>query len=386
MEKKKIKRRVGQLVVSLMMLAMGGCCGVLIVKYLEGMKAPRSSIKDMIFGLIFLLAAMYAAMLLQIIIHEGGHLVFGLLTGYRFSSFRIACFMFIREDGRLRLKRLSIAGTGGQCLMIPPELENGKCPYVLYNLGGPTFNLIAAGLCAGLSVLLDPYVLVSTFFMVMTVVGTAFALMNGIPLHVGGVDNDGYNAVSMGKNREALEAFRRQMCISSLGAEGKRLREMPEEWFVMPSEEKMKNSMIAAMGVFACQRLMDEMKFREADEMMERLLSIDTGIVGLHRNLMRVDRIFCELIDENRPDHLEKMMDRELKKFMKSMKNFPSILRTQYCYSLLAEKDREKAEKYRVQFEKMAQKYPYPIDIQVERELMELGCEAAERKNLEEKA
>lgn len=377
---KKIKKKAGQLAVWVMMLLMGGCCGVLIGKYLDGMAGETASIKDMVLGLAFILISMYVAILLQTIIHEGGHFIFGLLTGYKFSSFRIGCFIFIREDGRLRLRRLSIAGTGGQCLMKPPEMRDGKCPYILYNLGGSILNLAAAALCAGLSVLLERYVPASTFFMVMAVVGAAFALINGVPLHIGGLDNDGYNAVSMGKAPEALEAFRLQMCINGLGAEGKRLREMPEEWFVMPREEKMKNAMVAAMGVMSCERLMDERKFREADAQMERLLSMDTGMIGLHRNLLRIERVFCELIGENRPDCLEKMMDRELKKFMKSMKSFPSVLRTQYCFALLAEKDREKAENIREQFEKMAKKYPYPVDIQTERELMELGRETAQGK------
>lgn len=79
---------------------------------------------------------MYLAIILQIIIHEAGHLIGGILTGYKFSSFRIFNFMFIKENDKLKLKKLSLAGTGGQCLMSPPEFIEGKVPYILYNLGG----------------------------------------------------------------------------------------------------------------------------------------------------------------------------------------------------------------------------------------------------------
>ncbi len=72
------------------------------------------------------------------------HLIFGLLTGYRFSSFRIFNLMLVKESGRLRIRRLSIAGTGGQCLMCLPDLVNGTMPFILYNFGGAIMNILAA--------------------------------------------------------------------------------------------------------------------------------------------------------------------------------------------------------------------------------------------------
>ena len=50
-------------------------------------------------------------MYLQLIIHELGHLIFGLLSGYKFSSFRIFNFMLIKEDGKFKIKNLSFPET-----------------------------------------------------------------------------------------------------------------------------------------------------------------------------------------------------------------------------------------------------------------------------------
>ena len=55
------------------------------------------------------------------------------------------------------------------------------------------------------------------------------------------------------------------------------------------------------------------------------------------------------------------------------MKNFPSILRTEYVYALLAEKDEKKAEECWHRFNKIANNYPYPNDIESERELMDVA-------------
>lgn len=57
---------------------------------------------------------------LQVLLHEGGHLVCGLATGYRFVSFRIFNLTFIRKDGKLCIKRFSIAGTGGNAYLHHP--------------------------------------------------------------------------------------------------------------------------------------------------------------------------------------------------------------------------------------------------------------------------
>ena len=62
------------------------------------------------------------------------------MTGYKFNSFRIFSVILIKQNEKLKIKNISLAGTGGQCLMSPPELIDGKMPYVLYNLGGVIFK------------------------------------------------------------------------------------------------------------------------------------------------------------------------------------------------------------------------------------------------------
>lgn len=333
---------------------------------------------DMIFGkkmlyLAFLIIIMYAIMMIQIIIHEAGHLVFGLLSGYQFTSFRIMSFMLVKESGKMKIRRLNLAGTGGQCLMAPPEMVNGEIPVVLYNLGGSIMNVIISIVLLGMYFLFLGNPFLETLLLMSVVIGIAFAIMNGVPMRMGTVDNDGYNAWSLRKDKEALRSFWIQMKVSEQIAKGVRLREMPEEWFALPDEEKMKNSMIAVEGVFSCNYLMDKHCFEEASHRMKHLLKIESGIVGIHRCLMICDLIYCELISDNRKDVLDQMMTKEQLKFMKSMKEFPSVIRTEYAYSLLVEKDHAEAERIKARFEKCARTYPYPSDINAERELMEIA-------------
>lgn len=361
-------------------LLLGAACAIVIIPFL--VPELESSIKH---GLSFplLLVGMYLVMFLHIIIHEAGHLVFGLLTGYRFSSFRIGSFMLVKERGQLRLKRLSLAGTGGQCLLCPPDLQNGKMPYVLYNLGGALMNLIFSLLCFLLYLPCQGVPYLSPLLLLSVSIGMMIALTNGIPMRIGLIDNDGRNALSMGKDAECLRAFWVQMKINEQTASGFRLRDMPEEWFAMPTEKGMQNGIGSAVAVFRCNWLMDEHRFDEADALMAEILSGKNAVLGLYRNLLTCDRIYCELIGKNRAEVLKALLTKEQKKFMKSMKSFPTVLRTQYAYALLAEQDKKNTEKYKSLLEKAARRHPYQADIESERELVEIAEEKAEKERLQ---
>ncbi len=375
----KRKKRLWQQYIALaVFMVIGAACGVFMVEYIDALLEAERSAGEIVFSAALLFAGLYVAIFLQIILHEAGHLLFGRLTGYRFSSFRIGSLMWIKEDGRLCFRRLSVAGTGGQCLMAPPDMVDGKIPFVLYNLGGSLVNLLSAALFTGLYFGCRRIPIVSVLLLMLAVIGVAFAFVNGIPMRLGVVDNDGYNALALGKNSEALRSFWLQMKINEQIVKGVRIKDMPDQWFYVPAAESMKNSMVAVMGVFACNRFMDAMEFDRADQQMGELLRMETGIIGLHRSLLVVDRIYCELVRENRAEVLGEMLDRQQKKFMKSMKNFPSVLRTEYAYALLAEKDMAKAAAIRERFDKNARTYPHPSEIAGERELMVYAEQRAE--------
>lgn len=266
--------------------------------------------------------------------------------------------------------------------MVPPELSDGTIPFVLYNLGGSLVNLISGFVFLGLYFLYSTVPYLSLFLLMLSLIGFAYALANGIPMRLGTVNNDGHNALSLGKNSEALRSFWVQLKVSEQLSKGTRLKDMPEEWFAVPSPEGMKNSMTAVMGVFACNRLMDAQSFEEADRLMERLLQADSAIVGLHRHLLLCDRVYCALVGKARPEQAESMLDKQQKSFMVSMKNYLSVLRTEYAYALLAERDEKKAAKLKACFENRARVSPYPGDIEGERALVAAAELAAEQLDI----
>ena len=383
MAKEKKKSRLGSHLISISFFTViGVILGFAMIAFLEWQLPENlpSSVKAV--RTCIMLVLLYFSWFLHIVIHEAGHLICGLLTGYSFSSFRIGSIMLLKENGKLVTKRLKIAGTGGQCLMAPPEMVNGTFPVALYNLGGPVFNLVVS--LAFVPVLLGSpkggYLALFSFMMVG--VGIVCGISNGIPLRTKSVDNDGYNAISLRKNKDAMRAFWIQMKVNEQLRHGVRTKDMPDEWFQVPSDEAMKNSMVATIGVYAASRLIDQHRFNEAEALIVHILEIQTGIVAIHRNLLLCDLIYLELIGQNRSDRLEELYTKDMKKFIKTMKTFPSVIRMEYAYYLLAADDPDMAARLKASFEKIAATYPYPNDINTERELIQIADDKVAKRNV----
>ena len=378
MAKEKKRSKIGCHVISIAFFAaMGAALGFLMMAFVDWQMPEGISSGEKIFRMSAMLVFLYLSWFLHIVIHESGHLVCGLLSGYTFSSFRIGSVMLLKENGKLVSKRLKIAGTGGQCLMVPPEMVDGKIPVVLYNMGGSILNLIVSLLFLGIFLIIPQDSIAVLFCFLMVALGVITGLSNGIPLHTKTVDNDGYNAISLGKNKDAMRAFWLQMKMNEQLSKGLRLKDMPDEWFEMPSDEAMKNNLVAAIGVSVCNRMMDQHRLNEADQLMAHILEIESGMIGIHRNLVICDRMYFEMIHQNRQEVVDQFYTKEQKQFMKSMRTFPSVIRTEYAYAVLVEMDQAKAAKALEAFEKVAKTYPYPNDINSERELLQIVDEKA---------
>ena len=365
------KKKKAPILPMILLLLIGVGCGLLAVRLIPDTLYDLP-LPQFLGVLTLFLLLLYLVFFLHIIIHEAGHLVFGLLSGYRFSSYRIGGLMLLRRDGKLRLCRMSLAGTGGQCLMIPPEERDGRIPVLLYNLGGSLMNLAAALVFLILWIPLRESSYVAAALMLLVIIGVMQAAINGIPMRLGMVDNDGYNAFAIRKDLASMRAFRQQLLVNAAVTEGMRLSEMPAEYFALPENADLQNSMVATVAVFACNRLMDEGRYAEADAEMQNLLAADTGMVDLHRYLLLCDRILCALLDRRGREAQALWEDKGMQNFLKQMRRFPTVIRTVYAVARLGTGDGRAAERAAADFEKCARRYPYPGDLAAERELMAL--------------
>lgn len=315
---------------------------------------------------LLLLAELWFAYFLQVVLHEGGHLLFGRLSGYGMTSFRVGRWILLRREGKWTLSRYQIPGTGGQCLMCPPDGED--YPVLLYNLGGGLFNLMLSAL-AGLllwRVPLPP--LAEAFFVLFAVFGVVIGLTNLIPLRVGGLDNDGRNALVLAKNPDSRWAFAAQLRINAAQAQGRTLSDFPEEFFAPLKTADWNNPLIGAAACIYAGRRMEQGDFAGAKADLDRLLACPALSQLLRYESLLEQRCCRRLLGERALESL----DRQTQKFRKSTRPyFISRCRQEYVLALLEENDLEKAQKLRDEFEKRAQKYPYPGETAGERKMLD---------------
>lgn len=325
-------------------------------------------------GMIGAILAFYG----QIILHEAGHLVTGLISGYRFVSFRIGSLILYRREGRFHLTTFSIPGTAGQCLMRPPvDKKPEEMPVFLYNLGGVLVNVISVIVAVCLLCMgnLGPLMLVFHSFTVL--LGAILAITNGIPMKVGGVPNDGLNAKSLGKDPEAMYGFWMQLEMNARQTEGERLKNMPQEWFYLPETEKLANPMYASIGVLYYQYLRDAGEYEKSYEIASKLMDTEAKLIGLYQNEIRCEQLFDELLGSCEKEYVDRLNDKKLQAYRKATRGYLSRIRLEYAYALLYERNEAKAEKYRIMFEKRALRTPTIGEVPGEREAMEMARQKA---------
>jgi len=240
LEKKNKKKKLGKVIGIIIYFTVCIGLGILIGVLTSLKTGPEGGKEEPSIFLFTIFISVIISFYLHIIIHEGGHYIFGKLTGYKFTSFRIGSITFIKEDDKIKIKKFSIAGTGGQCLMEPPEYKEEKFPFILYNLGGGLLNIVVSII----SLILYTFaksVYFSGFLICLIGIGVILAIINIVPLRVGGVANDGYNIILLKRDKNSRYAFYRQLKVNALLAKGTRIKDMPEEWFNLPEGADLNN-------------------------------------------------------------------------------------------------------------------------------------------------
>ena len=160
-------------------LAMGCLWGVMITDYCLKLAAQISWPLMLLVALAALLC-LTLAFVLQIVLHELGHLLFGLLSGYRFVSFRSG------------FRLLARCGLFCRCVMCPPEPdEDGYFPLSLYSLGGICLNLLSGLLFLWLYFISGGILILTLFSLSAGILGLGLGLMFALPVKY----SDGYNAL-----------------------------------------------------------------------------------------------------------------------------------------------------------------------------------------------
>lgn len=302
------------------------------------------------------ICSLIVSLLIIIPIHELGHLVCGLLTGYKFVSFRIFNWTFIKIDGKIRIKKFAIAGTGGQCLLTPPDLPLEKIPTGWYNFGGVLANIILLLIVIPFFFLdLNPFVV--EVLAVFAMIDTIMILMNGIPMQAGGIGNDGYNIRLLKNNLLSKQGIVNQLRANALIQDGIRPKDMPDALFSNPKDINYKNALEVSIPLMYTSRMIDNFQYEDALCEMESLYSHKDEIMPLYVKEIACELVFLYLRTGNL-DKAEALLDKDLRKYIDTYrKTMSSKERILVAIALYLDKDEAKAKEIYEKFNSRKDQY-----------------------------
>lgn len=311
---------------------------------------------------------------LQVTLHEAGHLICGLASGYRFVSFRIFNFTWIRKDGKWVLKRFSVAGTGGQCLLAPPDRPEEESPVCGYNMGGVMMNILTALVALGFLLWMEdlPFML-SVFLVFGVIIGLFLGVTNGVPMKLGGIGNDAYTLRLLRHNPATKHALILQLRINALIQEGMRPKDMPEEWFKQDvATIDYKDILQATIGLMNVSRLLDREEWEDAYRLLEDVKSHSSELIGILQQETDAELLFTALVTGRMERAGELATDKLLRYIHLYSRVSSSKQRQLFALALYQEHDREKAETIYRSVVNLREKYLMQGEVNMDIALMEV--------------
>lgn len=371
MKRKKIEKIISGALYMGFCAVAGGFGG-----YAVGKLVPKEAPKwKMFLGVFLVMLVFFAVMVIHIFIHELGHLVCGLISGYKFNSIRFFSLMIVNEKGKLAIRKMSLAGTGGQCSMVPPRTD-GTSPVALFNWGGCLINVITSAVAILVAILCIDMVVFSTVLLIFGVVGIGLAIINGIPLK--SLSNDGYNAITLKDRPQARIAFEKSLVIVKELGDGKRLRDLTEDYFDYEvGKYELDDNLLISTAAMTLNYHIDCGNYDKVYKLSKHLYE-NVELIDAHKLIAVAELVTSTLITGRDKSEVDKVLTKENKKLIKTFEALPSAHRVWYVYELLYNGDKEKADKHKENFDKKAEKYPYKSDLQNDIELMECALKIHE--------
>lgn len=287
-------------------------------------------------------------------VHEAGHLVFGLLTGYRLQSFAAFRWQIFRtKEKKWKVSAWAVPGALGQCVMEPPQWpQDGRLPYWWYNAGGILITAVLG--LVSLLVALPKYgtlaglmwwaVFCALFLSVLTNLLPMMALIN----------NDGMNLRLLRKREQSRLALWKQLRINADYTMGQHLQDMPDAWFV--NEEDAQNTLEGEIDFLRLYRLLAMQDYEQAKQESHALLEKKEALLALRQKMVVAIGALCELLTDEKGTCLREYVTPEYQQSVKGMAGVLLMPVVSCGVHLLHEDDAQKAEKSRLAAEKIIRK------------------------------
>ncbi len=327
--------------------------------------------KEILLAITTGIVAFFLSLLILIPLHEVGHLLGGWLTGYKFTSFRIFNFIFLKEDGKLKVKKYSIPGTGGQCLMTPPDIPLEEIPTTLYNFGGVAANLIALAVGVILFVMTDAP-LAKEVLAIFIMTDLIMIIMNGVPMKVGGLGNDAYNMLCIRKERNVKRIFVTQLRSNALIQAGTMPEDLPSEWFERRKYIDYSNPFEVSEALMRASVYINNLDDTKAKELLEDLFNHRDSMAPVFHMEVRCALLTVLPNFSYTRDHIRELLTPETEAYIEESRKYISTReRTLFQLSANYFRDKVKAEEILENLKKNRDRYVLQGEVNADLRYME---------------
>ena len=375
MKNNKSGNRLVTVIFFFVCIMLGGLLGYSMTQAFGDTLSGWETVLRIVEGVLLFLLAFF----LQVVIHEAGHMIVGLVRGWSFIHFMVLGVVFSNRNGKLHLSRFAIPGVGGQCLMMPPEKGDTNFGIALYNAGGVLMNLAMALLVAVLqichyeSLSWDANVLLVS----LCATGVIFAFINGVPFMGSGVPNDGMNICELRKDAFSTHVFLTTMRIMGRLQQGASIEQISEEYLAngyLADDVVIDyaNPLHVVAVNFDLSLAVARMDFEKAYAVLDRLEEAFNDIVPIYQKEIMYEKVFLNVVSPRKEVDVKQLIDPDTLTYFELQSNFrPTALRVKYAFTCLYENDKEKAKAIYEQFQRVCETYHIPGEVQSEKRLVE---------------
>lgn len=310
---------------------------------------------------------------LGVFFHEIGHLVFGLISGYKFVGFRLGNLVVYKEDGHLKIGKLHIHGSSAHAVLEPPLLVDNHYPSFLYHAGGFALNF---------AVVLIALLLINTqiaqgqiifaFLLSLLLMNVLVVLTNGVPMKLNGIPNDGYNLLNMHKDTDSyLALYLTMRCAAFIADENNAVKDIPNEWFKDINEADFSKHYVANAVMYYYEQLLAN---QQLDEAYHVLIQLEPHLdkydyVTTHR--VKKELSFIRIIKDEHENFIYYLEQEDMIEDLKSARNSLTNQRILFAQEFLVNKDFDKALTHKQKAFELAEVHPLKNEATFELSLIE---------------
>lgn len=306
-------------------------------------------------SLLFMIIILIINTFISILLHEFGHFLMGKLSNYELLFFRIGPVAFVKTNGKIKLKKYQIKGTGGQCLMAPRESFN-NFSYKLYFSGGIIINLLLCILSIIMTIKTNS--LLYVYFLNLLAINLIILITNAIPFK-NYIPNDASTIKKMSENEDFKFIVYLSLIVSKLMINGKSIANISSELI-----EKLENlddnigEKYAYLGDYY-----DAIgQYEKSTEIYEKAINKEF-MMGKIQKYTLFDMLVFNYVYLNQTDKIEPLITDEYKEIKKVLNLLPQSIASNYAYYLY-KNDEINAKKSLDMYNQMKNKHVFEAEIE----------------------